>query len=211
MTLRIVLVDDHPLFRQGLRAAVQSRAEMTVVGEAADARAALAVVEATEPDVVVADVSLPGSSGIVFARDLAQRAPRSKVLMLTMHARTELAREALDAGARGYALKSELPEAILDAIDAVGHGRVYLTPHIPQAAVDALKSGGSHPLAGLSQREREVFDLVVLGHSNENVAQELCISVKTVQTHRARINQKLAVHSTAELVRFAARRGLLAE
>jgi DNA-binding NarL/FixJ family response regulator len=208
MTVRIALLDDHLLFREGLRAVIQTDPALDVVGEAADARSAYAIVESAKPDVVVADITLPGINGIAFTRELVRRGDGTRVLVLTMHARADMAGEALDAGARGYALKDELPDTILGAIRLVSRGERYVSPRV-RGALDRV--GGSGPLGELSTREREVFDLAVNGFSNEKIGRTLCISIKTVQTHRAKINQKLGVHSTGELVRFAALRGLIAE
>jgi DNA-binding NarL/FixJ family response regulator len=208
--VQLVLLDDHPLFREGLRAVLDADGSFDVLGEASNAEEALALVEAKQPRVVVADVSLPGTSGIDFARALRRRSPDSVVLVLTMHASPELAAEAFDAGACGYALKAEAPRSIVDAIRTVARGERYLSPTIPRSALEG-RTSSNDPLDGLSPREKEVFRLVVKGYSNDNIARELDISIKTVQTHRAKINHKLGVHSTGELVRFAALRGLVSE
>jgi DNA-binding NarL/FixJ family response regulator len=208
MPIRLLLLEDHPLFRGGLRAILDANDEFEVVGEAADARAALALLERKRPDVVVADVSLPAMSGVDFARESVRRFPETHVLVLTMHARPELATDAFEAGARGYALKTELPSAIVEAIRVVARGERYLSPTLPQSVLSQRTS--DDPLGTLTVRQRAVFSLVVSGLSNEHIAKELGISVKTVQTHRAKVNEKLGVHSTGELVRFAALRGLIA-
>jgi two-component system response regulator NreC len=207
MPIRLLLLEDHPLFRGGLRAILDADADFQVVGEAPDARAALALLERKRPDIVVADVSLPAMSGIDFAREATRRCPETQVLVLTMHAKPELATGAFEAGARGYALKTEPPTAIIEAIRAVARGELYLSPTLPRTVLSRRAS--DDPLGPLTIRERAVFSLVVGGHSNESIARELSISVKTVQTHRAKINEKLGVHSTGELVRFAALRGLI--
>ncbi len=208
MPIRLLLLEDHPLFRGGIRALLDAHNDFLVVGEASEAHAALAIVEKKRPDVVVADVSLPAMSGIEFAREALHRSPETRVLILTMHARPELAAAAFEAGAGGYALKTEHPPAIIEAIRTVARGERYLSPSLPQSVL--TRSASDDPLGALTVRERAVFSLVVGGLSNESVAQELNISIKTVQTHRAKINEKLDVHSTGELVRFAALRGLIA-
>jgi DNA-binding NarL/FixJ family response regulator len=208
MPIRLVLLEDHPLFRGGLRTVLDADQTFRVVGEAADGRAALGLVEKKQPDVVVADVSLPAMSGIDFTRDAVRRCPGARVLILTMHARHELAADAFEAGARGYALKTETPTAIIAAIHAVARGELYLSPSLPESVLEGRAP--DDPLVALTLRQRSVFTLVVAGLSNERVARELDISIKTVQTHRAKINEKLGVHSTGELVRFAALRGLIA-
>ncbi len=210
MPIDLVLLDDHPLFREGLRAVLDTSEEFVVVGEADDASVALTLVTQKRPHLAIVDVTLASASGIAFAREAVKRSPGTRVLVLTMHARAELAAEAFDAGARGYALKTEQPAQILEAIRTVARGDVYLSPFIPRWALDG-GSARQDPLGGLSPREKEIFTLVVRGYSNDNIARELEISIKTVQTHRAKINHKLGVHSTGELVRFAALRGLLSE
>jgi DNA-binding NarL/FixJ family response regulator len=210
MRIHLILADDHPLFREGLRAVLDADPEFLVVGEAADANSALELVAAKRPRVVIVDITLPGSSGIELTREIVKRSPDSRVLVLTMHSRAELAAEAFAAGARGYALKTELPAQIVEAVRAVARDDVYLSPAIPSAVLGG-SSSGVDPILDLSPREREIFDLAVRGFSNDNIARELQISIKTVQTHRAKINHKLGVHSTGELVRFAAKRGLLPE
>jgi two-component system response regulator NreC len=212
MRLRVALVDDHLLFREGLRALLSSQADIQVVGEAADARQAYNIVEAEHPDVVVLDLSLPGVDGIAATRELRRRAPGGKVLMLSMHTGEEFAAQALAAGASGYALKSQPSVNVVEAIRTVARGETYLSPEFSRTLLDEqlrgrMADGG--PIAPLSEREREVFDLLVRGFSNQAAATELCISVKTVETHRSHIHRKLGVHSVAELMRFAALHGLI--
>jgi two-component system response regulator NreC len=209
----LVLVDDHELFRQGLRAALDATADFVVVAEASDARSALEAARTSQPDIAVLDVSLPGAGGIALARDLRRSEPNCKILMLTMHVSEPFVLEALDAGALGYAIKDQRTSEIMEAIRTVARGELYLAPRIPRSVLERHQKGNYRPEAGplseLSVREREVFDLVVRGFTNESAATELGISVKTVETHRARINRKLSVHSTGELVRFAALHGLI--
>jgi len=211
MPLRIVLVDDHHLFRAGVKAAIALHADdIEVVGEANDARSALTVVEATLPDVVVLDLSLPGSDGIAVTKDVLRGRSRVKVLILTMHKGPHFVRQALAAGASGYALKDQRPDSVIEAIRTVVRGEVYISPAISRAALDQEgKPDGDGVLSRLSAREREIFSLIVQGFRSQEIAKELCISIKTVETHRSHINQKLGVHSTGEIVRLAALRGLL--
>lgn len=217
MALSVVIVDDHQLFRDGLRCVISHTQDMTVVGEAADAREAYAVVEATKPDVVVVDVGLHGINGIGVIRELIRRERKQKTLVLTMHAEEEFVGQALAAGATGYALKHQPQREIIDAIRDVAEDKVYLSPRISRGVVEDYlrmrtgERGPTGPLAVLSPREREVFDLLVRGYSNEGVSSELCISVKTVETHRAHILKKLRLHSLVELVRFAARHNLVSD
>jgi DNA-binding NarL/FixJ family response regulator len=213
----VALIDDHRLFREGLRAILSREGGLEVTGEAADARAAYQLVEEQRPDVAVVDIGLPGVSGIATTRELKRRGQNCKVLILSMHAGEDFVSQALSAGASGYALKDQAASEIVEAINAVGAGGSYLSPSISRFVVkDFLRlrrgeSGPSGPCDVLSVREREVFDLLVRGYSNEGIAGELCISVRTVETHRAHLMKKLNLHSLVDLLRFAARNGLICE
>ena len=217
MTLSVVLIDDHRLFRDGLRTLIEQQGDLKVVGEAEDARNAYPIIESTHPDVVLMDVALTSTSGIATTRELLRRMQDVRVLMLSMYGEADFVSQALSAGANGYALKTQSSGEILDAIRAVARGEMYLSPLISRTVVeDGLKlkrgeNGQAGPCHELSPREREVFDLLVRGFSNDSIAQSLCISVKTVETHRARILKKLKLHSLVELVRFAARHDLICE
>lgn len=207
---RIVLVEDHPLLRAGVRSAVASHPELAIVGEAGDIRAANEVIKSVHPDIVILDISLPGSDGISLTRQLCRTKDRPKVLMYTMHKGLDYVRLAIGAGAGGYVLKDDPPNVLIDALCAVAAGELYLSPQLRDKALTQqgiVASDGT--LDRLSAREREIFSLIVHGHSSQSIAKELCISIKTVETHRAHINQKLGVHSTGEIVRLAAYRGLL--
>lgn len=213
--LRLGIVDDHPVLRDGLRAALEAQTDWSVVAEAEDAEGAYSAMESHQPDVVILDLSLPGLSGISVARNLKRRFPELQVLMFTVHSGEDFVLESLGAGASGYVLKKDPAETLIDGIRAVSRGEVYISPSFPRSVLQThmrRRSGMDlrlSPLDELSQREREVFDLVIIGFTNEGVGQELGVSVKTVETHRTSINRKLGVHSTADLVRLAARRGLL--
>jgi two-component system response regulator NreC len=215
--MRVALVDDHQMFRDGLRAILGRERDLEVVGEAESARQAYQLLEETAPELVLVDVSLPGSSGITLTREIKRRQPRCKVLILTVHAEAEYVSLALAAGASGYALKNQSARELIEAIRTVAAEGTYLCPRISGFVVDnanRLRRGEpppSGPCDALSTREREVFELLVRGYTNERIATELCISVKTVETHRAHILKKLQVHSMVDLVRFAARHSLLTE
>jgi len=207
-SIRVLVVDDHHLFRAGLRSVLAGTGDLAVIGEASGSREALELLETLRPEVVTVDVSLPDGDGIWTTREIVRRAPDTVVLMLTMHGTPRYVSQALAAGARGYALKDQPPPEIVEALRAVARGERYLVPRLPPLeALAALGAGG--PLAPLSARERQVFDLVVRGQSNVEVAGTLQLSVKTVETHRAHINRKLQVHSTGALVRLAAVHGLI--
>jgi DNA-binding NarL/FixJ family response regulator len=214
MTTKIALVDDHHVFRTGLRSIIAGAGDLSVVGEAPDARKAYAMVAATKPDVVILDLMLPDGDGIAVARELRRRTPEARVLILTIQNSELLVSRALAAGASGFALKSDEPDEILRGIGVVASGQKYVSagfgPRAPELIAQAEETVDTNdPLASLSRREREVCDLVLRGLSNQAVAEALCISIKTVETHRARINQKLGVHSTGQLIRLAAMQGLL--
>jgi DNA-binding NarL/FixJ family response regulator len=215
MTTKLILVDDHHVFRAGLRAVLASEADISVVGEASEARQAYALLDSAQPDLVVLDLTLPDGDGVAATREIIRREPRTRVLILTMQTNEFFVSRAFAAGAGGFAIKSQGPEEILQAIRAVAAGERYLSP---QFADKISATNGkpvqrdqatSDPLEPLSRREREVCDLVLRGLSNQGIADALCISIKTVETHRARINQKLGVHSTGQLIRLAALQGLI--
>ena len=205
----LVIVDDHAVLRESLQAALNG-SNVAVVGVAADARQAFTVVADTDPDAVLLDVMLPGIDGISAAHELRRRSTRTKVLMFSMHDRSDFVARAFAAGALGYALKTQTLQDITDAVEHVASGRVYLAPGLSPSLAEARwrHDDVTDPLHPLSNREKEIFHLVVRGFSNENIAAQLAISVKTVETHRAHINRKLGAHCPADLVRFAATRGL---
>jgi two-component system, NarL family, nitrate/nitrite response regulator NarL len=212
MKVRLLVVDDHRLFREGLRALLETAPDLEIAAEAGDSRDAVHMAAAIQPDLIVLDVGLPGSNGVAAIPDLRRVAPRARILVLTMHTTHEYVRLAFAAGAIGYAVKDQTALEIVEAMRAVARGEKYLAPQLPQSLLQQRTgsiSGG--PLHALSPREREIFDLAVRGFSNQGIAGQLCISVKTVETHRAHINKKLGVHSAAELIRFAARHGLVSQ
>jgi DNA-binding NarL/FixJ family response regulator len=179
--VKVLLVDDHHLFREGLALLLANHPPLELVGHASTAREACALVETAAPDVVILDMTLPDSDGIATTREILRRRPRTYVLILTMHATEFFVRKALEAGARGYALKTQSSSQLLDAIRSVGAGETYLAPGIPPIAERAPgRSGavganvtGSSPLDELSPREREVFDMVMRGLSNQQIAHHL--------------------------------------
>jgi two-component system, NarL family, response regulator NreC len=214
-TIRVLLVDDHHLFREGLRTVLATVDDILVVGEAATGREAFEMVDTLKPDIVTVDVTLPDGDGILATREILRRQPQTRVLMLTMHGNHYYVSQALAAGAKGYALKEQRPTEILEALRAVARGEIYVAPQLPQelaaSALGPRKSNGTtNPLDSLSPRERDIFDLIVRGNTNTAMAETLQLSVKTIETHRAHINKKLRVHSTGELIRLAALHGLVA-
>jgi len=208
--MQLVLVDDHPVIRDALRGVFALRnPPIEVVGEAGSAREAISVVETAQPDLVLMDLLLPGSNGVFAIRDLRRVGPRTRILIYTALTEPAFAVDAIAAGAHGYVVKSDPVEELLSAIERVERGQMYLSPTIKRY-MDGVRPGDtSAGLAALSKREREIFDLIVQGRTTVELASQLFISVKTVETHRSRINKKLGVHSTAQLIRFAALNGLV--
>jgi two-component system response regulator NreC len=208
MRTRVLLADDHSLIRQGLRALLEKQG-FQVVSEASDGQEALRSVEKTQPEVAILDISMPVLNGVDAARELLKSSPKTRVILLTQHDEDQYVTEALRAGVRGYVLKSQAAEDLLHAIQEVCRGKVYLSPNISGAVVDAYLSKTYVSPDPLSARERQVLQLVGEGKSTKDVAVHLGISVKTAESHRARLMKKLDIHETASLVRYAIRRGLI--
>lgn len=209
MRTRTVLIDDHELFRTGVRHTLLATDDFEPVGEAATARAAFALIDAVAPDLVLMDVSLPGMDGVVATREVRRRSPASRVLIMSAHDRIHDVVDAIAAGASGYLLKSEGPDTLLAALRAVARGETYLGPALA-ARLAAHRAAQPSPnvLDLLSEREREVFRLAVECLPARDIARELCIARKTVDTHVNRIHRKLGSRTLAELVGMAARLGL---
>ena len=203
--VRLALVDDHELFRYSLGSVLGKRG-FEVVAEAGDARASFPLIDRTRPAVVLLDLALPGMDGITAARELISRPANPKILMLSAYDAPHLVAAALDAGACGYALKSHSIEELVVGIRAVARGQRYVDPRLSTAATSP-----DGPLAPLTARERDIFRLLVCGKTTLELAKELCISPKTVETHRQRIFRKLNVHSAVQLLRFAVANDLLLE
>jgi DNA-binding NarL/FixJ family response regulator len=204
--IRVVLVDDHQMVREALRDYLLKTEDIDVAGEAADASSGMTLVASEKPDVAVIDLALPGLDGISLMQELKRHSPRTRALILTGHVRSDSAPRAFAAGAHGFALKGQRGDQLLAAIRSVARGERYVAPELD---VSPPASDSPDPIASLSRRERQIFDLIVQGFSNERIAEQLSISHKTVETHRAHINEKLGVHSPMELMRFAVTRGLL--
>jgi DNA-binding NarL/FixJ family response regulator len=212
--MRIFLIDDHELFRQGLRLILERTPDLIVVGEAGDGPSALELVERARPEVVVADIHLPKDDGIALAARILKKFPAIKVIFLSSDADFALVRRALDAGGSGYLLKDNAAHELIDAIEAVNNGGVYLCPKVALALVeDYRRHDGETPAATpkrLSKRETEVLRFIAEGLRNKEIADRLKVSTKSVETYRRRLLAKLGYVSTAELVRHAIRDGLVA-
>lgn len=212
--IRILLGDDHTVVRQGLRKILEAQEGWEVIGEAAEGREAVRLALALQPDVAILDIAMPLLSGIEATRQIMRRLPNVGVLILSMHSEEAFITQALQAGARGYLLKDSADTELIRGVTAVAAGKSFFSPAAAKVMLDdylrhLAKKGIVDRYEALSEREREIFQLVAEGHSNKDVADLLSISVATVETHRAHILQKLDVHSTAELVLYAVRRGVI--
>jgi two-component system response regulator NreC len=210
VTIRVLVVDDHAVVRTGLRRVLDAEPDIETVGEAPNAERAVFEALETKPDIVLMDVVMPGKSGIEGMPSLLQALPEVKVLMLSMQDDPHYVREAFEAGASGYVLKEAADTDVVDAVRAVAAGERYVHPALGARLIAAdseeRKRAESDPL---SEREREVLSLLALGHTNQEIAALLYISVRTAETHRAHIMQKLGLSSRAELVRYALDHGLV--
>jgi two-component system response regulator NreC len=208
MPIRILLADDHLVVREGLRSLLEV-AGFKVVGEARDGREALKLARMLEPEVTVMDIGMPGLNGVDACRELLREVPEMRIIVLTVHGEDAYVIEALRSGARGYVLKTQAGSDLVRAIGEVTQGRIYLSPSVSSAVVQAFLAGSTSPADPLTPREREVLQLVAEGRSTKEVAGILGVSVKTAETHRTRLMTKLDIHHTAGLVHYAIRRGLV--
>ena len=211
--MRVLLADDHHLVRAGLRALLENQPGVEVVGEAGDGREALDMIERHRPDVALLDITMPGMNGLEVASRVDKASPRTRVVVLSMHAGEAYVAQALRVGVVGYLLKDAAAAELGLALDAVRRGEVYLSPAISRTVVDGfLKAGkpADDPLASLTSRQREILQLIAEGNSTKEIAASLDVSVKTVETHRAQLMDRLDIHDVAGLVRFAIRSGLIA-
>src|SRR5437660_489839 len=206
--IRFVIGDDHVLVRQGLRSLLE-REKFQVVAEASDGQDAVRLSETHHPDIAVLDISMPTLNGIVAARELSRCCAKTKAILLTQHEEDQYIYEALEAGVKGYVLKNQVASDLIHAIQQVSRGEFYLSPGISRAVVEAYRSKSDRPVDPLTVRERQVLQLIAEGKSTKDTASLLGISVKTAESHRMRLMQKLDIHETASLVRYAVRRGLV--
>lgn len=213
--IRVLLADDHGVVRKGLRFLVEQEPDITVAGEAADGREAVRLAKDLQPDVIVMDIAMPQLNGIDATAQALKASPDSGVLILSMHSDESYILRSLEAGARGYILKDNAEEHLVQAIRAVAQGKPFFSPVIAQTLLEDYmrnlqQKGQQDSYSLLTDREKQVLQLLAEGRSNKDVAQLLDLSVYTVETHRTRIMQKLNLHNTAELVLYAVRKKIIA-
>jgi two-component system response regulator NreC len=209
----IVLADDHRIVRQGLRALLKAEPDFHLVGETGDGLEAVQLVEQLRPDVLVLDLMMPSLNGLEVTRQVSERSPHTRVVILSMHADEAYVLEALRNGAAGYVLKDASVSGLVRAVREVDAGRRYLSPPLSEHAIEAyVKKAKDAPIDRydtLTTREREILQLVAEGHTNAEIADRLSISVRTAETHRANMMGKLDLHSQTDLIRYALRRGII--
>jgi two-component system, NarL family, response regulator NreC len=206
--IRVLLADDHELVRDGIKITLESNG-LTIVGEASEGREAVKMARDLKPDVAVFDVSMPGLNGVDAARLAIKETPGLKIVLLTVHTENEYVDEALKAGVSGYVLKKQATADLVRAIEQVSLGNIYLSPGISRAVMEAFRSGTQLASRTLTAREREVLQLIAEGKTTKEIGGVLGISVKTAETHRSRVMDKLEIRDTAGLVRYAIRVGLI--
>ncbi|HLH03692.1 MAG TPA: response regulator transcription factor [Bryobacteraceae bacterium] len=214
MPVRVLIADDHPLIRSGLRTLLEREGEFEVIGEAADGYEAIELATALKPDIAMLDVSMPRLNGIDTAQHISQRIPRTRILLVSMHSDEAYILRALKSGARGYLLKASPELDVLRAVRAVAAGNAYFSPEVTKLLVEDYvrqlqQRGATDSYDLLSIREKEILQLLVSGKSNREIADLLHISVSTVETHRTNILTKLGLHNLPELILYAVRKGLL--
>ena len=212
--VRILIADDHTIVRQGLASLLNDQPDLKVVGQADNGRAAVDKTLELKPDIIIMDIAMPQMNGIEAVKRIKKKLPKSKVLILSMYSHEHYIHELLETGVSGYLLKDASGRDIINAIHAAMNNETFLSPSISKVVVDTYRSprkgtASAERYKRLSNREREVFQLIAEGHSNKDVATLLFLSPATVETHRAHILQKLDVHNTAELVLYAVRRGVI--
>ncbi len=207
--MRILVADDHTLVRAGLTSLIARLSDMEVVGEASDGRHAMRMVRELKPDLVLMDIAMPGLNGLEAAERIKSLEPQIKIIILSMHASEEYVAQALKAGASGYLLKDAATTELEMALKSVSMGQFYLSPAISRQVVDNYLRGGPTGIEVLTPRQREILQLIAEGKSTREIADTLHLSVKTVETHRTQLMERLEIYDTAGLVRYAIRKGLV--
>ena len=209
--IRVLVVDDHPIVRRGIAMCMASQERIQVVGEAADGREAMDKIRALKPDVVLMDIDMPQMNGMAATDLLRREQPSIKVIILSMYSNTDYVMRIIECGARGFVLKEAAPSELVQAIESVHAGQTHFSPDVARVALNQVVrgSGESTPLGRLTNREREVLVQIADGLSNKEIAHQLSIGVRTVETHRERIMRKLDIHSVAGLTRFAISQGMV--
>ncbi|HEV2212326.1 MAG TPA: response regulator transcription factor [Gammaproteobacteria bacterium] len=207
--MKILVADDHNLVRAGLTALIARLPDMEIVGEAPDGRQALRMVRDLAPDLVLMDIAMPGLNGLEAAERIHGIHPQTKIIILSMHANEEYVAQALKAGASGYLLKDAATTELEMALKSVSMGQFYLSPAISRQVVDNFLRGGPTGIDVLTPRQREILQLIAEGKSTRDIADTLHLSVKTVETHRAQLMERLDIHDVAGLIRYALKKGLI--
>jgi DNA-binding NarL/FixJ family response regulator len=210
--MRLLLADDHTLFREGIRSLLSRMPEVTVVAETGDGREALEMIDKHRPDVALLDITMPGLNGLEVASRASQKSPKTRVVILSMHANEAYVAQALRAGIAGYLVKDAAATELAAALHAVARGETYLSPAISRQVVDGFLGKSpleADPLQGLTARQREILQLIAEGKSTKEIAAVLDVGIKTVETHRANLMERLGIHDVAGLVRFAIRSGVI--
>ncbi len=209
----IILADDHPIVRRGLRSVLEAEKNFSLIGEAGDGLEAVRMVENLQPDILITDMMMPGLTGLEVTRQVKHRVPKTKIIILSMHASESYVLEALRNGANGYVLKDTVSEELVEAIRDVIAGRRYLSSQLSERAIETYILKAESTLEdsydSLTTREREVLKLAAEGSTNNEIAERLFISPRTAETHRANLMKKLALSNHTELIRYAIRRGVL--
>jgi DNA-binding NarL/FixJ family response regulator len=208
MSIRVLIVDDHAVVAEGLRFVVDSQSDMEVVACVEDSREAVEVTVRTEPDVVLMDHAMPGLNGAEATHLIRQRCPRTRVIILSMYSDHVHVMRSLQAGALGYVVKKSAAKEVVEAIRAVHRGGRFLSKELLNVVLEQVSRGGPSPLARLSSRERQVLQMLAEGSSTAQIAEQLSLSHKTVETYRARLMEKLDIHDFASLIKFAIQHGV---
>ena len=211
--IRLLLADDHPVVREGIRSCLANHDRLEIVGEAIDGKDAINKAKELVPDIVLMDINMPTMNGLKATEELRQKLPKIKVLILTVHSNKEYALQMIRSGARGYVLKDSSPKELIQAIESVYHGDAFFSPEVARLVLNDYVAKASRidsaPAAELSEREREVLALIAKGCTSKQIAAQLGVSIRTAESHRENIMRKLNIHNVAGLTRFAISKGII--